>query len=63
MFIECLENQWFELSQFCHIWIEKSINGFFLMGEWIHNGEEVVLSPSFEFKECLKLWMKNKGVL
>ena len=32
------------LDCFCHIWVEKGSNGYFLMGEMIHNSEEVVIS-------------------
>lgn len=40
-------NDCFNLDKFIHIWIEKSVNGFFLMGE-IENGEEIVLSSCFQ---------------
>lgn len=40
----------------CHIWIENSPNGFFLMGEMMHSGEEVVLSGNCKTeKECQEL--------
>jgi hypothetical protein len=41
----------FNLDAFFHIWVEKCPNGYFLMGELIHNGEEVVLSSTFD-NEC-----------
>lgn len=41
-------NQYFNLQDFCHLWIETDKNvHFYWMGEWRHNGEEVVISESF----------------
>ncbi len=43
------DDDWFNLNSFCHIWIEKGVDGkFFAMGEFTHSGEEVVLSNSQE---------------
>lgn len=43
----------FNLDNICHIWIDKSVNGYSLCGEMIHNGEEVVLSRSYENSDIL----------
>lgn len=41
------------LSCFCHIWVHSCPNGYVLMGEMTHNGEEIVLSQYFEDEtEC-----------
>jgi len=46
-------DMWIKLENVFHIWIDKTDNSFFAMGELIHNSEEIVLSPSFEtFEEC-----------
>lgn len=43
----------FNLNEFRHIWIEKGVNGFFIMGEFLRDLEEVVLSSDFQnFFEC-----------
>lgn len=42
-----LGNDCFNLDKFVHIWMDKTINGFFVMGE-LENGEEVVLSGCFQ---------------
>ena len=50
------ENDAFLLNNICHICIQKSCNGYFLLGEMMHNKEEVVLSPYFQEREdCLKI--------
>lgn len=46
------------LDNIAHIWIEKSVNGFFLMGEMINTQEDVVLSITFENEsECRNCFM------
>lgn len=40
-------DQWINLDNVFHIWIDKTENGYFINGELIHNSEEVVLSGPF----------------
>lgn len=47
------------LNNIAHIWIQNCPNGYFLMGEMIHNEEEVCLSPCFDNKNKCKLIMFN----
>ncbi len=42
------ESNCINLDDIFHVWIEQSINGYFLMGELRHNGEEVVISMIFQ---------------
>ena len=43
------------LDNLAHVWMQECPNGFFLMGEMIHNQEEVVLGDTFLKKEqCMK---------
>lgn len=51
---------WFNVKDFCHIWIDESVNGYFAMGEWRHNGEEVVLTGCFEKKEDVYNFINHK---
>ena len=44
------------LDNICHIWIQKCPDGWFLMGEMIHNSEEVVLSLKYDIEDkCRQL--------
>jgi len=44
----------FNLDKIRHIWIEKGVNGYFLMGEFEIDEETVVLSGDFiDFIKCL----------
>lgn len=53
--IKIANDEWVNLDQIFHVWIEETVNGFFINGELKHNGEEVVLSKNFNtFDECLK---------
>lgn len=55
------EDSWYNLNDFCHIWIQTDVNKkFFCMGEWKHNSEEVVISPSYDTFELCKYHMQNK---
>ncbi len=61
---------WFKLEDFCHIWIqtryyhEKDTRTYYLMGEWKHNAEEVILSKEWESVEDLTDFTNEKlGVL
>lgn len=54
----------FNLNSFCHIWIENhcegpnnKIVGFYLMGEFSHNGEEVVISEDWETLQEARDWL------
>lgn len=47
------------LNNLAHVWIEKCDKGYFLMGEMIHNSEEVVLTETFEFKSIPMQILKN----
>lgn len=64
---------WFNLDDFCHIWIETRsfheeidyvpcirITGYYLMGEWRHNGEEVIISQDWESIDDLKKFIHDK---
>lgn len=46
--IETTKDQYINLEFVFHVWMEHSVNGYFIMGEITQTGEEVVLSPSFE---------------
>ena len=44
----------FNINEMRHIWVENSINGHFIMGEFVRTNEEVVLSHVFNDKDdCL----------
>lgn len=49
----------FNLDCFCHIWIKKSIHGkgYYIEGEFTHNGEEVIISPYLENEEQAKKYL------
>jgi glycosidase len=56
-------NDFFNLDNIAHIWLEKGVNGYFLMGEMMHNEEEVVLTDNFETpEECTKHFYKMKNI-
>ncbi len=47
------------LDKIRHIWIEEGVNGFFLMGEFEEDYEEVSLSNSYETRlECIDVMKK-----
>lgn len=67
------QNDWFNVDDFCHIWVEtRRINttvnhvpqieivGYYLLGEWRHNSEYVVISDDWKRKEDLIAWMSSK---
>ena len=54
-FIRTSETDFINLENICHIWIQKCPNGWFLMGEMIHNGEEVVLSQTYSIEHSCYL--------
>lgn len=59
------KNDFFNVENLAHIWINESVNGFFLMGEMIHNHEEIILSETFdnedECQDYIKYFLtKNK---
>jgi len=46
----------FNLRNISHIWVQKCHSGFFLMGEMIHNQEEVCLTHIFDsYDECIDI--------
>lgn len=46
----------FNLSNIAYIWIQKCPSGFFLMGEMIHNHEEVCLTHILDsYDECVNI--------
>ena len=49
----------FNLKNIAHIWIHKSVNGYFLMGEMMHNKEEIVLSASVESIEDAEILLNK----
>lgn len=54
------KGDFFNLDNIAHIWIEHTVNGFYAMGEMMHNQEEVVLSDPFEsFQECQIYLLNN----
>ncbi len=54
-FIRTSEEDFINLNNICHVWIQKCPNGWFLMGKFIHNSEEVVLSQCYEEKHSCYL--------
>lgn len=66
------DKDWFNLEDFCHIWIETrygkdngpieppSPRGYYLMGEWRHNGEEVIISQDWDSWEQLRNFLNEK---
>lgn len=67
------DKDWFNLDDFCHIWIETRsfqeevdyaprirVTGYYLMGEWRHNGEEVIISQDWECLVGLKNFLNEK---
>lgn len=67
------DKDWFNLDDFCHIWIETrrfqeevnyqariTVTGYYLMGEWRHNGEEVIISQDWESIDDLKKFIHEK---
>jgi hypothetical protein len=67
------DEDWFNLDDFCHIWIETrsfhetegfehriKVTGYYLMGEWRHNGEEVIISQDWESIDDLKKFLHHK---
>lgn len=66
----CVDNDWFNIKDFCHIWIEErrfitgnmiEIDGYFAMGEWRHNGEEVVITKDYQSLDELRHYI-NRSV-
>lgn len=64
---------WFNLEDFCHVWIEeisfieeynyapkKTVTGYYAMGEWRHNGEEVIITKDWESIDDLKHYLNRK---
>ncbi len=60
------KEDWFNIDDFCHIWIEKryiieEINyepvikatNYYAMGKWRHNGEKVIISQDWDSKDEL----------
>lgn len=50
----------YNLNDFCHIWVEhsKSKEIYFIMGQWKHIGEEIVISEiEFKTKEEATIYM------
>ncbi len=61
------ENNWFNLDDFCHIWIEESdvqengkTVGYFLVGLWKHNGENKIISELWESLDKLQQFLHIK---
>lgn len=56
------QEQWFNLDDFCHIWIEinKTNNKYYAMGEWRHNGEEVIITDVWDSKDELRMYLNRK---
>jgi len=61
------EKDWFNLNDFIHIWIEEhkaefgdDTIGYYLVGEWRHNGEEVIISQDWESIDDLKRFLHDK---
>lgn len=47
-------DQWINLDNICHIWIDEHHGKYFANGEMIHNKEEVVLSEGFNSEiDCI----------
>jgi hypothetical protein len=71
---------WFNLDDFCHIWIETHkkreplrygpletdyivqdvILGYYAMGEWRHNGEEVIITQDWDDRQQLVHFLNEK---
>ena len=58
-FIKTSKNDWIDLESIFHIWITKSVNGFFAEGELKHSGEEVCLSECFETEEQCEMHINS----
>lgn len=69
------EDDWFNLNDFCHIWIEKCnvrlenlvtgnnllpAESYYLMGIWRHNGEEVIISQNWHSLNELRSYLNRK---
>lgn len=67
------DKDWFNLDDFCHIWIESRsfvqevdyakqirVTGYYLMGEWRHNGEEVIISQDWDSLDELRKFLHRK---
>lgn len=54
-FIKVGEEDWVNLDLISRIWIESIEDNYFLVGEFIHNGEDQVISIDFPTKEkCIQ---------
>ena len=57
IYLECGDA--INLSNIAHIWVQKCPAGFFLMGEMIHNQEEVCLTHIFDsYDKCINILRK-----
>lgn len=62
------EKDWFNLEDFCYIWIEekynyaprKTVTGYYAMGEWRHNGEEVIITQDWDSLDQLRHFLNEK---
>ena len=60
-------NNWFadgrgnfyKSSDFHHLWIDRGADYFFILGEWKHNAEEIVVSDAFNTYEEAEKWIMN----
>lgn len=65
--IRVSEDDFINLDEIFHIWIQKCPNGFFLIGERKLNQEEVVLSQCYVdklscFKHMIKVFSELKSL-
>lgn len=51
------DDNWFNLSHFLHIWIEKNDLGYVLNGSLVA-GEDAQLSPTFKTLEEARNWAR-----
>lgn len=67
------EKDWFNLEDFCHIWIEerscieeynhvprKTITRYYAMGEWRHNSEEVIITQNWDSLDQLRHFLNER---
>ena len=57
IYLECGDA--YNVSNLAHIWVQKCPSGYFLMGEMIHNQEEVALSHIVDsYDQCVNFIRK-----
>ena len=61
-------DNWFNSDDFCHFWAQPlyfngeelpKLTGFYVMGEWKHNGEEISITGNFETSEAAENFIKS----